>query len=58
MLRDAAIDVVMWLGRNRGSGFLWKTDFLGNCSHEGQIYFCTTPKGRKSRITLILLGSF
>ena len=38
MLRDAAIDVVMWLGRNRGSVFLWKTDFLGNCSHEGQIY--------------------
>ena len=73
VLRDAASDVStvcsareMWLGRSRGSFFQWKTDFLGNCSHEGQIhssgssliYFCTTPKGRKSRITLILLGNF
>ena len=74
MLRDAATDVFnlpyaplekCGLAAIEGV-FLWKTDFLSNCSHEGQIhssgssliYFCTTPKGRKSRITLILLGNF
>ena len=47
MLRDAATDVFnlqyaflekYGLAAIEGVFFSWKTDFLGNCSHEGQIH--------------------
>ena len=72
MLRDAAICFKftvcsageIWLGRNRGSFFFWwKTDFLGYCSHEGQIHSSGSSSVFAQHLKeesrgLILLGNF
>ena len=71
MLRDAATDVFnlqyallekYGLATIEGVFFSWKTDFLGYCSHEGQIYssgpssvFTQHLKGESRG--LILLGN-
>ena len=71
MLRDAATDVFIftvcsgreiWLS-NGGSFFSWKTDFLGYCSHEGQIHSSGSSSVFAQHIKeesrgLILLGNF
>ena len=72
MLRDAATDVFnlqyallekYGLATIEGVFFSWKTDFLGYCSHEGQIHssgsssFFAQHLKEESR-GLILLGNF
>ena len=71
MLRDAATEVLIyrvfcWRNMARPHSrefFSWKTDFLGNCSHEGQIHssgsssFFAQHLKEESR-GLILLGNF
>ena len=71
MLRDAATDVLIYgipCQRNMAwpksrEFFSWRTDFLGNCSHEGQIHSSGSSSvfaqylNEESR-GLILLGYF